>query len=381
MIDTFIVANSNLILGAILFTLCAFGYWAEQTRRGSPPLAAFLVLAIASLCSHLGLIPSSAPIYPVITTYGITLAIPLILSQIDLRELPARAKATLLLLACGIGGTILGSIIGLMVLPLGAEGGKLAAIFVAQYIGNSANAADVAAALNIQGTISLDTITTIDRHISSLFILFWLFISIVPGIRHFFTPHQEDWGIRFGSAPVPTILKQTAPTRFDLALALGTSAISVLLGYSVAATLRLPGSELLFTAIIVIVLTQVFSTTSDRLAGIEELGSLSILLFFATLGATASLPELLALDPLLLKFAAIILLAHLAVMFLASKLLNIEWADLLIASNASMGGATLGVAMAVAQRWETLLVPAIICGTVGSIAASPMGFILGNLLS
>lgn len=381
MIDTFIVPNANLILGAILLTLCAFSYWTEQTRRGTPPLAALLVLCLASLCSHLGLIPSNAPLYPAIATYGITFAIPLILSQIDLRELPTHAKATLLLLACGIGGTILGSILGFILLPLGAEGGKLAAIFVAQYIGNSLNAADVASTLDFQGSIPLETLNAIDRLITSLFILFWLLISIIPGIRRFFSPHQEDWGISFGSAPVPTILKQTAPTRFDLALALAVSGISALLGYAIAAAIRLPGSELFFTTIIVIILTQVFSTTSDRLAGIEEFGALLILLFFSTLGATTSIPELLALNPLLLQFAAIILLTHVAVILIAGKLLNIEWADILIASNSSIGSATLGVAMAVAQRWETLIIPAIICGTVGSIVANPISLILGNLLS
>ncbi|MDB9518264.1 DUF819 family protein [Roseofilum reptotaenium CS-1145] len=381
MIDPFILPNSNLILGAILLALCAVGYWAEQTRRGTPPLAALLVLCLASLCSHLGVTPTSAPIYTVIATYGITLAIPLILSQINLRELATHAKATLLVFACGMGGTILGSILGLILLPLGDERGKLAAIFVAQYIGNSLNAADVASALDFQGSIPLETINTIDRLIASLFILFWLLISIIPGIRRFFSPHQEDWGIRFGSAPVPTILKQTAPTRFDLALALAASGMSALLGYAIAAFIRLPGSELFFTAIIVIILTQVFSTTSDRLAGIEEFGALAILLFFSTLGATTSIPELLALNPILLQFAGIILLTHLAIILLAGKLLNIEWADILIASNASIGSATLGVAMAVAQRWETLIIPAIICGTVGSVLANPISLILGHLLS
>ncbi len=52
----------------------------------------------------------------------------------------------------------------------------------------------------------------------------------------------------------------------------------------------------------------------------------------------------------------------------------------MIASNANTGGPTTALAMATARRWQALMVPAVLCGTLGYASGNFIGIALGNLL-
>ena len=54
--------------------------------------------------------------------------------------------------------------------------------------------------------------------------------------------------------------------------------------------------------------------------------------------------------------------------------------ELVIASNANMGGPTTAAAMAVARRWHHLVLPAVLCGTLGYAVATFIGTAVGNWL-
>ncbi len=52
-----------------------------------------------------------------------------------------------------------------------------------------------------------------------------------------------------------------------------------------------------------------------------------------------------------------------------------------IASNANMGGPTTAAAMAAGRRWHGLVVPAILCGTLGYATATFVGVAVGHALA
>ena len=71
---------------------------------------------------------------------------------------------------------------------------------------------------------------------------------------------------------------------------------------------------------------------------------------------------------------------NLAVILIAGRLLRLDLAEIVIASNANMGGPTSAAAMAVARRWDTLVIPAILCGTLGYATATFIGVAVGHWL-
>ncbi len=66
---------------------------------------------------------------------------------------------------------------------------------------------------------------------------------------------------------------------------------------------------------------------------------------------------------------------------LAGRLLRLDLAEIVIASNANMGGPTTAAAMAVARRWPALVTPAILVGTLGYAVATFVGVAVGRVLA
>jgi uncharacterized membrane protein len=102
--------------------------------------------------------------------------------------------------------------------------------------------------------------------------------------------------------------------------------------------------------------------------------------FFATIGASANIAVVVEVGPVLFVFAALILAVHLMVLLSAGWMLRLDLAELVVASNANMGGPTTAAAMAIGRGWNHLVVPAILAGTLGYAIANFVGFAIGKYL-
>ncbi|MEW5307691.1 MAG: hypothetical protein WDW36_010069 [Sanguina aurantia] len=102
------------------------------------------------------------------------------------------------------------------------------------------------------------------------------------------------------------------------------------------------------------------------------------LVFFATIGACANVPLVLRNAPALFGFSAIALATHLALILGLGRLLNFSLRDILLASNANIGGPSTVAGMAAAKGWRSALVPVILTSTLGYSLGTFVGLTLGR---
>lgn len=138
---------------AALFCAGSFGMWGGTQKWGAaiggPPLLATLA---ALLLSNLGIIPTSAPPYAVVTKFLLPLAVPLLLLTADMRRVLTATGRVLYGFIIGSVGTTLGSALAFAVVPmagLGDDAWKMAAALMARHIGGAVNYVAVAGVLDI----------------------------------------------------------------------------------------------------------------------------------------------------------------------------------------------------------------------------------------
>jgi uncharacterized membrane protein len=378
--NTLIGAEHSWPLWAVMLSAAAFGLWAERTRLGARLSGAVLAIAATFLLSNLHVIPVQAPAYDVVWSYFVPLAIPLLLLEADLRRILREAGPTLLAFAAGAVGTVLGTLIAYRLIPLGEEGFRLAGIFCATYIGGSLNYMAASEALQLKSGDLLTAGVAADNLVMTFYFLVLFALPSVSFLRGWYversvdpaaTKHDDAGGAGSRTEPVRLV---------DLATVLALSAALCAVGYSVTAALGVGSAAILLVTAMTVALATLFPRQLSRLTGAREAGTLLMMVFFAAIGASANIGVVLREGPVLFVFAGLILTVHLGFILVAGKLLRLDLREIVIASNANMGGPTTAAAMAVARRWDTLITPAILCGTLGYAVATFIGVAVGNAL-
>jgi uncharacterized membrane protein len=374
---TLITADDHWALWAILISTAAFGLWAEKTRWGSRLSGAVVAIGTTFVLSNARLIPFAAPAYDAVWSYFVPLAIPLLLFKADLRRILRESGPTLIAFVAGAVGTVLGTVAAFHLIPLGPEGHKIAGIFCATYIGGSVNYVASSEALALRSGDLLTAGIAADNLVMTLYFLLLFSLPSVAWLRRRFvdrspagTPVEPGETVGQGN-PVEGISVR------EVAVSLGIAAVLCAVGYGVADALEWRSGAILIVTALAVALAGFFPRQMGGLQGAQEAGIVFMMIFFAVLGATANIGVVLRTGPVLFVFAAFILLVHLAVILAAGKLLRLDLVEIVIASNANMGGPTTAAAMATARNWTWLVTPAILCGTLGYAMATFIGTAVG----
>jgi uncharacterized membrane protein len=372
-------SEQNWALWAILVTVAAFGLWAEKTKWGARLSAAIIAILGTFVLSNLSIIPTSAPVYDVVWSYLVPLAIPLLLFQADLRKILRETGPTLIAFMMGATGTVLGTIIAFSVIPLGEEGWKLAGIFCSTYIGGSINFVATAEAVDMKSGDVLTASMAADNLMMTVYFIILFALPAMKWLLKFLPIHDKE-----GTASPAINRTEVQPANnidlLNIATALALSFMICAIGFGLANLINIPGSGILIITALVIIIATLFPHQIGKIRGADQLGILLMQIFFATIGASANIIAVLTVGPILFVFAGLILLVHLLFLLISGKFLKLGLAELVIASNANMGGPTTAAAMAVAKKWDHLVIPAILCGTLGYAMATFMGVGLAHLL-
>ena len=162
--------------------------------------------------------------------------------------------------------------------------------------------------------------------------------------------------------------------------ALAMSLLICALAFEIEKIFDYKGTAILMITLISLAVATLLPALMNHFNGAREIGVLFMQIFFATIGTSANIHAVMQTGPVLLIFAAIILLVHLLVILLVGKYARLSLPEIVIASNANTGGPTTALAMAMTRRWHDLMVPAILCGTLGYATGNLIGIAIGNLL-
>ena len=375
---TLIGAENHWGLWAVLFIIAAFSLWAEKSKIGSKLSAVVIAIVGAFILSNLSIIPTEAPAYDMVWSYLVPLAIPLLLFKANLRRIIKEAGPTLIAFFFGAVGTIIGTIISFAIFNLGDEGWKLAGIFCSTYIGGSMNYVATAAALKLNAGDLLTAGVAADNLVmAAYFIVLFALPSAAILKKMYSTKHDEKANLIEDDI---TLEAQKKPDLFNMAKALALGFAICAVGFGLSDLINIQGSGILIITAIVVILATVFPKQIGTIEGADQIGALLMQVFFVVIGASANIYVVLKVGPILFLFAAVILLVHLMFILAAGKLFKLDLAEIVIASNANMGGPTTAAAMAVARKWKDLVIPAVLCGTLGYAIATFIGVAIGNLL-
>lgn len=366
----------------------------RYTRVGVYLSAPLLAILLSLSAASLGLMPHGAcPMYDVVWTYLMPMAVALYLLESDMTLLLKTAGQSIIAFFNGAIGTIAGTLVAYVMLGkfLGPFGSSLAAALCASYIGGSINFAAVSKVMGLtqQGSM-LAAAMTADNLAMALYITVLMAIPAPYEIRQ----DKKESNLQ-QTAELPGEEVRIRPEMVSISFA--AALVACALGESVA--VRWPGFKgggLALTACAASGLgilggwvsrrlnetnSQLNKPTFSPFGGSGALGTMLMMVFFATIGAVAGNFSSLFKSGWLLGFIAIQLAVQLAVSLLLGRVMNIPMPVILVAANANVGGSATAAAMASAKGWTSLVQAAILTGVLGYTIATPIGCIMATVLA
>ncbi len=380
MANSLIGPEQDFALWAVLLGLAAFGFWCERFAWGRRYSGVLLLITAAIVASNLRLIPTAAPAYEVAWNYLVPVAIPLLLFQADLRRIVRESGPTLIAFLIGSAAVVVGTVLGVTVLNLGPAEPELGGVFSATYIGGSLNFAAVAEATGFRDSSLLAAAVAADNVATNLH---FLLIIALPGMAWLSARFPRAHDERAGAAAADTPEQPHRIADLDLvgllvglALAFALAAIGKLL----AALIGMPQFAILIITALALLLGTALPRQVGRLSGHAQAGNVLMFIFLGSIGASADIWLLIEMAPILFLFALIIIGLHLVVLFGLGKLLKLDLAELIMASAVCIGGPASAAAIASAKGWRELLIPGVLCGSLGYAIGSFIGVALAEWL-
>lgn len=399
---TLISADNTWALMAITCGWVAFSIYAEQTWTWASKLSGAIIALIgALLLTNLNIIPTNAPWFDdIIWGYVVPLAIPLLLLQCDIRKIWKESGKLLLIFFVGAIGTTCSAILAFNLLKNSVpEPASVAAMMTGSYIGGGVNFATLAGSFKIPGEVMAAT-TVADNLLMACY--FFVLIAI-PGMSFFRKAYKHPHLDEVESVGVDEAAKTQAAAYWerkpislrDIAVDFAISAIIVWVSVEIAKILgviiptnndalkiinALLSNEYLIMTTVAMLVATFGSKHIEKTAGTQEIGTYLIYLFLFVIGVPASIKQILVNAPMLFVFCLIMVVVNMLFCFIFGKLFKFNLEDIILASNANIGGPTTAAAMAISKGWVKLVGPIMLVGTLGYVIGTYFGTIIGNLL-
>ncbi|RMH11868.1 MAG: DUF819 family protein [Gemmatimonadetes bacterium] len=388
--------ESGFALWAVLLGGAAFAAWAEHTRWGHRLSGVLIAILLAMVLSNLRLIPQSSGVYDSALEYLVPVAIPLLLFDANLRRIVRETGRMMVVFLVGTVGTVAGAVVGVHLIDLGESAPELAGVFSATYIGGGLNFVSVAQATGFTDGSQMSASVAADNLVTALYIVAVMALPSIAWLRRLIpSPLEDREEAAFAAdeaeegaeAPRPGT-DGPAPAHgppppfriFDACLALALAFAISALGFAVAERLGVPDFAILFITAFALVPANVFPALTRHLTGHMELGMIAVYMFLFVLGATADVWSMIGSALPITLFALVIVGVHMVVTVAVGGLLRFDLAEIIIASNACVGGSSSAGPIAAARGWRELVTPGILLGAFGNAIGTFIGVALTRWL-
>lgn len=399
--QTLIQPDDTITLWGIIVVWASVSIYLEQRYSWASKVSGAIIALIgAIILSNTGVIPTESSVYDAIWSVIVPLAIPLLLFHVNFKKIWQESGKLLIIFFISSVGTVAGTIISFFLLKDHISYiEKIGAMMSASYVGGGVNFAAMAAKYDTPGEIVSATVVADNLMMAVYFII----LMIIPAVSFFRkrypTPHIEEVesGSRNdnGKTLAESFWKRKDISLKDIALAVGTAFLLVIVSFKVADFIGevipsgeeastflnilngLFGDQYLMLTTITFIMLAIVPRYFEKINGSQEIGTFLIYIFFVVIGIPASIPLIVKNAPLLLVFVFIIVMINMIISLSAGKLLRYNLEDVLVASNANIGGPTTAAAMAIAKGWKNLVGPILVVGTLGYIIGNYVGTLLG----
>lgn len=346
------------------------------------------------ILSNIGIIPTASPVYDSVWDYVVPLAIPLLLFQCNIKKIGKESGKLLIIYLISSVGTVLGAFAGFFALQnFVPDLNKVAAMFSGTYVGGSVNFVAMADTFGASGELSSQAVVA-----DNLLMALYFFVLIaMPSInffrKHYSHPLVDEVEAGMGQS-AESYWKAKPISLQNIAFCFAASTIIVAISTAIAnffaslfpaegATFilnQLLGNKYLIMTTVTMICATALPKTFNDAPGANEIGTFLIYIFFAVIGAPASIMSILTQAPLLLVYALIIVACNMLITLIFGKIFHFSLEEIILASNANIGGPTTAAAMAISKGWNKLIGPVLLIGTLGYVLGNYYGVLVGNLL-
>lgn len=401
--NTLVSPENTWVLMSVMLISVAVSVYLEQTYAWASRISgAVIALIFALVLVNTNIIPPHAELYDdIVWGYVVPIAIPLLLLQTNIVKIWRETGRLLVIFLIGAAGTICGALIGCVFLGSAIDGlPKVAAMMTGSYIGGGVNFTALADAFKVSGTLVSSTIVA-DNLNMAIYFLILLAIAGNAFFRRIYTHPLIDAVEKNGESDEGKTLAAQYWGRKDIslrdiAMCVTYAVVVVTVSKFIGATLgtvispdanwftkmcnTFLGSQYVWITLISMIFATFFEKQASAMNGAQEIGTFFIYMFFFVIGVPASIMEILTNAPLLFVFCLIMVVVNMLFCLIGGKMLGFALEDILIASNANIGGPTTAAGMAISQGWNALVGPAMLVGTLGYVIGTYLGIIVGSLL-
>ena len=399
--ESLIAADDTWALLVLMVASVALAIWLEQKYVWASKISgAIIALLIALAASNLAIIPTSCVLYGnIVWDFAVPLGIPLLLLQCNMKKIWKETGRMMVIFLIGAAGTVAGAFLAYTLLHRyipGLEG--VAAMMTGSYIGGGVNFAALAAEFDV-GEIKAAA-TVADNLLMALYFFALIFIAGMKFFRsHYSHPHidavAESGDLSGAQTQAAAYWSRKGISLKDIALNFAYAAavvfaaklISTFVGGLIPDTgvvLHMLhtffGSEYVWITTVSMACATFGEKQVAKLSGSQEIGTYLIYLFLFVIGVPASISKILTETPLLLAFTGIMVIVNMLFCFVGGKLLRFDLEDIILASNANIGGPTTAAGMAISQGWSALVGPVMLVGTIGYVIGTYLGILVGGAL-